>query len=206
MSYLIRTRSNGRSFELRIKSKLLPKAIYFTFDSEAEAESFAKTAETFLAKGIVPESLLATPKLAFTDIAGAIRAYEKASAVPRSTSNVLDAVSANIGPTKLSAVDYAWAEAWILGQKLQHQRAPGTIRHHVGALSRALDWVTRRHPTYLAQNPLCQLPRGYATYNSAERRTLAATGVDAKRDTERNRRLSAIKKTDVRRAGLDQNN
>jgi hypothetical protein len=170
MSFHIRPRSNGRTHELRIKHPLLPRPFYSSFDSEAEARDFAEKAERILANGHVPESLQRAPKLAFSDLAGAIAAYLRARAAPATTTHVLATVSADIGTRKLNAVDYRWAEDWVRSQKLAHHRAPGTIRHHVGALARCLDWVVNRYPTYLAKNPLRQLPRGYASYNDFERK------------------------------------
>jgi hypothetical protein len=50
--------------------------------------------------------------------------------------------------------------------------------------------VTNAYPTYLAQNPLRKLPRGYATYNRTEAAQLHAEGLDCKEDQERDRRIS----------------
>jgi hypothetical protein len=174
MSIFIRSRSKGRSAELRIKHKLLPKTVYFTFPSEAEAQQCGERAEAFLSRGVVPEGLVPEPRSLFTNVADAIDAYEQACAVPGSTSNVLATVSKDVGGSQLTCLDYAWADAWVTAQKLQHRRSPGTIRHHVGALARCLDWVVNRHPTYLAHNPLMRLPRGYSAYNDRDKRALRA--------------------------------
>ncbi len=189
MAILIRKRKNGRSFELRIKHKLLPKPVYSTWETEALAREFGEGAENFMDRGIVPEGLKPKPKFLFENIAGAIRAYEKAKGVPRSTSNVLTTVSRDIGTTPLLKVDYLWGEAWIRSQKLKHHRSPGTIRHHVGALSRCFNWVVNAYPSYLANNPLARLERGYASYNELEVNILKAEGVDAPEDQEIDRRL-----------------
>ncbi len=189
MSIHIRPRNNGRSFELRITHKLLPKPYYRNFDTCDEARAVGDNAERFLALGVVPEFLLPVSRLEFTDIAGAIRVYERRNGVPPSTADVLATVCADIGSTKLSEVNYLWAESWVRTQKLMHHRAPGTIRHHVGGLARCLDWVTNAYPTYLAQNPLRKLPRGYATYNKTDCETLRGKGLDSKGDVERNRRI-----------------
>ncbi len=197
MSFHIRPRSNGRTHELRVKHALLPKPFYATFDSLAEARDFAEKAERHLARGHVPETLQCAPKLAFTDIAGAVAAYLKARAVPASTQHVLGTMSADIGGTRIAKLDYRWAESWVHSQKVDHHRTPGTIRHHVGALARCLDWVVNAYPTYLADNPLRRLPRGFATYNDAERETLAERGLDGKEDSERDRRLEPDDETRI---------
>jgi integrase len=190
MSILVRSRNNGRTFELRIKHKLLAKPAYYTFPTEVQAYEFGSQAEGFLARGVIPEALAPVPKILFRNIDGAVAAYTKAIAVPASTANVLNAVVRDIGKATLQTLNYTWAEDWIRAQKLERCRTPGTIRHHVGALARCLDWVVNKYPTYLADNPLRRLPRGYSTYNEFERQTLAAQGVDAKIDIERDRRLA----------------
>lgn len=189
MSYFTRTRSNGRAIELRIKHKLLPKPFYATFDNEAEAKSFAEAAERSLAKGIVPEGLASAPKFDFVDIAGAIAAYIKAVCLKPSTCRVLLTIQQNIGPAKVSAIDYAWAEEWVRSQKFGPSRAPSTIRHHVGALRGCLDWVVNKYPSYLSENYLWRLPRGFASYNGHEQKLLAVQGLDAPVDVERDRRV-----------------
>lgn len=189
MSYLIRRRGKAGSFELRIKHRVLPRPFYCTFSTEEDARAYAQQAERFLALGVVPEGLVAAPRFAFRDIAGAIRAYEHARAVPHSTAGVLATVSHDIGDTLLEKVDYGWAEAWVRTQKIHHHRSPGTIRHHVGALARCFDWVNNMHPSLLATNPLRKLARGYATYNKVEISLLAEAGRDSKEDNERDRRL-----------------
>ena len=197
MPILVRTRSSGRSFELRITHRLLPKPAFFTFSTEQEAREYGRRAEESMGRGIVPEGLLPAPEFAFTDIAGAIRAYENAKSVPRSTSNVLSTVSRDIGPTPISKVDYAWSEAWVRAQKIDHHRSPGTIRHHVGALSRCLHWVAMVHPTYLPINPLRNLERGYASYDERERKVVAAKGWEPKEDIERERRLEPDEEVEI---------
>jgi integrase len=68
--------------------------------------------------------------------------------------------------------------------------APGTIRKRQGALARCLDWMTRKHPQIMAQNPLRLLKRGFATYTEADSEALAALGKKPRVDKERDRRLT----------------
>lgn len=203
MPILIRQRKNGRSFELRIKHKLLPKPVYSTWETEADAREFGERAEDFMDRGIVPEGLLPAPKFQFKTIAGAIREYEKTKSVPRSTSNVLTTVSRDIGSTPLARVDYAWTEEWVRAQKLNHHRSPSTIRHHVGALSRCLTWVCLKFPSYLAVNPLVHLERGYAAYNEFEQKAMVAKGLVHKEDIERDRRLEPHEEAQIVRILLE---
>jgi integrase len=197
MSILVRSRAKSGSYELRIKHKLLPRPFFATYSTEHEAREFGEQAERFLARGVIPEGLLPAPKILYTDIEGAIRAYERANAVPRSTENLLTTIVRNIGSTPLQKIDHAWAENWVRVQKLQFHRSPCTIRHHVGALARCLDWVNKHHPTYLAFNPLRKLADNYSTYSKVEHKLLAQMGLDTKRDVERDRRLSAKEEQEI---------
>ena len=67
--------------------------------------------------------------------------------------------------------------------------SPNTIRHRHGALARCLDWVCRRHPQILPQNPLRLLKRGFATYTREDGNCVARNGGKTKVDVERDRRL-----------------
>lgn len=189
MSIHIRQRNGGPTSELRIKHKLLPKPLYFTFASENEARRYGGAVEATLKRGIVPEGLVSHRKPAISDVAGAIDEYNRACAVMPDSAALLRTIKKDVGATKLEKVDYAWAESWVRAQKLEFVRTPGTIRHHVGALRRCLSWLVKTHPDALAANPLRLLERGYSTYNSFERRELALRGIDPRVDCERNRRL-----------------
>jgi len=45
-------------YELTIASKLLPRRVYLTFDSEKEARDYGQQCAKWLKAGIVPEGLL----------------------------------------------------------------------------------------------------------------------------------------------------
>lgn len=57
-------------------------------------------------------------------------------------------------------LNYDWADDWIRSMKREANLAPATIRHRHGALARCFDWMLRKHPDILAQNPLRLLKRG----------------------------------------------
>jgi integrase len=73
--------------------------------------------------------------------------------------------------------------------KREANLAPTTIRHRHGALARCFDWMTRKHPDVMVQNPLRLLERGFATYTDQDAAKLAKSGKRAREDTERDRRL-----------------
>lgn len=191
MSINVRQRSAGAPAELRIKHKLLPKPLYLRFGTVEEARRYGAAVDATLDRGALPEGLFPHAKPAVVDIAGAIAAYERACTVKPDTAALLRNTARTVGATKLNAVDYLWAEAWVRAQKVRHVRAPGTIRHHVGALRRCFSWVVKTYPASLATNPLADLERGYSAYNESEQQALAERGLEAPEDCERNRRLDA---------------
>jgi hypothetical protein len=55
--------------------------------------------------------------------------------------------------TRISTVDYGWAEKWVGEMKRLQALAPSKIRHHVVALARCLNWLARRHADSFPGNP-----------------------------------------------------
>lgn len=187
---LVRTRNGGRSYELRISHPALPKPVYRTFTTELEARQAGQGALAALGRGEMPAWLQRGEKNPIPNLAAAIRAYLAAKSVPASTQAVLVSVLGDIGPIRLEEVNYRWAEAWIEALKLERRITPGTIRKKVGALRRALGWLTKCHPQSLATNPLDDLDHGYSSYNDRIRQVLQSAGHDVPHDTERDRRVS----------------
>ncbi len=188
-------RKRGDSWEFIVKRKaLLPKPVYLTFADKAEGEAYVARLEKLLARGIVPAEL-ATRELSTKTLRDAIRAYLTTVSVPTSDADLLNVLIGRIGTTRLTTIDYLWAEKWVQEMKRVEHLKPGTIRHYVGALSRCLDWVARRGTTdLLVGNVLHLLPHRYATYTDAD-----AAAAEAKiEDTERDRRLEAAEEKNVR--------
>jgi integrase len=123
------------------------------------------------------------------NIAALIREYLAAQAVPSSDRTSLNVIVGRIGATRLTSIDYRWAESWIARMKREQHLAPATIRHHVGALARCFDWAERRGVAAVMPNPLRKLPRRYATYTEADAQTVKALGEEVRREVERDRRL-----------------
>lgn len=190
MSIHVRPRNNGRSYELRIKHRLLSRPFSATLGSEEEARRLGERALVELNAGTVPSWMRTTKEAQSVCIAKAISDYRAIRAVPASARNLLDTIANEIGSKMLSEVDYGWAESWIRAMKREKQIAPGTIRKKKGALSRVLDWVVKAHPLWLSANPPKDLPHGYSGYDEFTRKELEQAGLDAPEDEERNRRIS----------------
>lgn len=109
--------------------------------------------------------------------------------MPVSDIKLLDTVRSRLDTLGTGHLNYDWAEGWIRAMKRTQNLSPSTIRHRHGALARCFDWMLRKHPEIMAQNPLRLLKRGSATYTDDDNRLVIAAGKKAKRDVERDRRL-----------------
>ncbi|MFG0596020.1 tyrosine-type recombinase/integrase [Delftia sp. WSY_9] len=196
----MRKTPRGR-YELTIRSKLLPKPVYMTFDDQAEAQQYGHQVDQLLAAGVVPAGLVQqnasapkpTERLRFVLIAWINTGQPAATDTP-----VLDLLVAELGKVLIADLTYKWAEAWVRSLKLERNFAPGTIRKRVGSLSRCLDWWLRQHPDVMVGNPLRLLPKGFATYTPKDRVDIEALNAAAseqakpkvaKEDVQRERRL-----------------
>jgi integrase len=197
MPFFVRSRNDGKTYELRIKHGCLPKPVYFTFDVQEDAQRAGQRAIAALERGEVPARLTRAERRSLVNISQAILGYRAIRAVPPSIQRLLDTVMNNSGTRLLADVNYDWAEAWIRAMKLEKQLAPGTIRKRKGALSDVFDWVVRAHPMCLGANPLHQLPHGYSGYDEYTRQALAEQGIDIPRDVERNRRIDSDEETRI---------
>lgn len=174
---------NGK-YHYTVSSKLLPNGrVYLTFDDEVEGDDYTKKLDALLAAGKVPAEYMAQ-KGAIITLADAIDRYLSTLDVPDSDQLLLAIARKRHGSTNLSKFDYAWADKYVDGMKSSNL-SPSTIRHHVGALARCLDWVKRRGDTLMVSNPLRELPKRYASGHKAE--------------FERDRRLSLEEEAEVRR-------
>jgi integrase len=183
-------RQRGDSWAATIKrAGLLPRPVYLTFDTRDAAEDYCRRVEAFLDRGVVPPGLLPEQRESLGTLRQLVAAYVRAQDVPQSDQALLDVlVDAVGGGQPIADVNYAWAESWIRSLKTAG-RSPSTIRHHVGALARALDWCVRRHPDLCPTNPLRILPRGYASYSATDAAAARAAGAAPREDEIRDRRL-----------------
>jgi hypothetical protein len=135
MPFLVRSRNQGRTYELRVKHSRLPKPVYHTFDVHEDAQRAGLQALAALDRGETPPWLQRSERRALLTITQAILAYRAIRAVPPSTQRLLDTLITDVGSRALTDVDYTWAEAWIRAMKLEKRLAPGSIRKRKGALS-----------------------------------------------------------------------
>lgn len=182
---------NNGTFQLRVSHKLLDKPLYATFDSREQAEAYGTQLEGLLAQGIVPKALLQRTKSGqeIWTVSRCIADYLRANAVPVSDVKLLHTIQLQLATLSSGQLNYDWAEGWVYEMKRLHNLAPSTIRHRHGALARCFDWMVRKHPGVMAQNPLRTLKRGFATYTEEDKKRVIAAGKVPKVDIERDRRL-----------------
>jgi integrase len=195
-----RVRSSGTwEFTIR-RAKLLPKPISLTFECEAEGDRYCARLEQLLDAGVVPEELLGQSEDAIVDVEGAIRAYLKRVSISESDKRILNALISRLPNRSLPMLNYAWVENWVTSMKRVDNLAPCTIRHHVGAMARCLDWVVRTGSPMLPTNPIRLLPKRYATYTAQDHAVLLANQVGTvKVDASRDRRLHGDEEMEIRR-------
>lgn len=190
-------RKRGNSWTYVIKRKeLLPRPLFLTFNDEAEGDDYVGRVEKLLDAGIVPAEFLQRADDPVT-LDQAIDQYTVKTSVPSMDEKILITIGSRVGHTRLSVIDYAWAERYISDAKQLRQLAPSTIKHHVGALSRLFNFLVRQK--HLVANPFKMLPVGYATYSPGDKAVLAAIDKAPRTDQERSRRpsddeLKAIRK------------
>ena len=176
-----RKRGNTWHYVVR-NSKLLDKPLYLSFADEAEGDAYCEQLKRLLAQGIVPEAVRERTRApdATITIAALIREYLSAVAVSDADSPILDRQVLSLGGMDVRQCNHDWADSWVTSMKRADRLAPSTIRHHVGALARALDHGVRRG--YLAVNPLRNLRRGYATYSDDDGVAAGGKVVEKKRE------------------------
>ncbi|MBN7915823.1 site-specific integrase [Stenotrophomonas maltophilia] len=181
-------RRRGDSWQYTIKrAGLLPQPVYLSFASEAEGDEYVRRLEALLDRGVVPEELAST-KAAAKDLRSQVSEYRSAQHISVDDEQLLPVLLSRlpIGIT-LPQLTFTWATEWVTAMKREQNLAPSTIRHYVGALSRALDWLAAHGA--LPMNPLRLLPRGYSTYTADDKVAVKRIDGEAKADQERDRRL-----------------
>lgn len=183
----------GKVWQIRIKHRLLPKAYFRTFDTEAEARAHARTVEDLLDRGILVPDLVEAEKPGLGPrLAALIDEYKRLAHPSKTDVPVLDLLAKEVGKVRVGEVTTLWTDAWLRRMKVEQHLAPSTVRKRVGSLSRVLDFQIRKtqesgQPTPV--NPLKLLPAGYSSTNVEERVALQMAGKEVKKDQARDRRL-----------------
>jgi hypothetical protein len=192
MPYLVRTRNDGRSYELRVTHRRLDRPRYANFSSEDEARRIGERSLAALDRGELPQWLshpARADRPSIATVTAAIREYRKVHASKDSVERLFDTLINDIGACALQVLDADWVDLWLQRLKREKHLAPGSIRKRKTALDKILRWLVRRHPLCLPRNPLSNLGHGYSAYNEHDRAAMAAQGIPVPEDQERNRRI-----------------
>jgi integrase len=186
-----RQKDSGR-WEIGLRHPSLPSGRrYFTFDTEAEANAYAAQWRSMKMAGIEPPAELLRP-LAGQDppLGLVLRDWANSGLAAPTQQITISTLIAEVGDRKLSGADYAWLAGYIESLKAgERNLAPGSIRHRVQALGRAIDEYLRHHPKLVHQNAVRLLPKGYSTYSDRDKALAVAAGGQPKADVARERRL-----------------
>lgn len=174
----------GSKFQLRVTHKLLPKPFFHTFEDEAAAYTYGHQLEAVLAKGIVPQELLAQSRAPASPLLiEMIRAYEADpnTRVAVSDGPLLKLLIRETPGLRMAGITFQWANDLVNRYKAKKMK-PGTIRKRVSALSKVVAWyhrTTAKEGQQPQANVLTMLPQGYSQY-----------GDGSIRDIERDIRMS----------------
>lgn len=190
-------RRRGQAWHYTVRrAGLLPQPIYLSFPTEAEGDAYVRKLEALLDRGVVPAEYQGKKQRG--DLRSHVERYmEDAPKLSRDDAKLLPVVLDRLGTVRLVDLTFQWATDWVQALKREQNLAPSTIRHHVGALSRALDWLEAHGD--VPGNPLGRLPKGYSAYTDADRAFVRKAGGEAKADQERDRRLEPKEEREIRR-------
>jgi len=181
-----RRRGDAWTYTIR-RAGLLPKPLYLSFTDEAEGDEYVRRVEALLDRGVVPEEF-GKKREVQVGLRDSVRRYLAAQHVGPDDHELLAIVIQRLPQgMPLADITFTWATGWVTKLKREQNLAPSTIRKHVGALARCLDWLAGHGDVPF--NPLRSLPKGYATYTPADVTAVAVIEGKAKGDTERDRRL-----------------
>ena len=181
----IRKRKSGTIEVIFRCKKLFPGQISRTFDDEEEARIFAQRVENKFEKGILPsqfaQEAIDRKRGGFADrsLKTLIDEYQKSTSLSQEDRDKMRIHIERLGDENFLKIDFYWVERWILSMKREDNLAPGSIRKHVGSLSRLFIWAANKG--IMNENPILRLPRGYASYTE-EDEMFAEKKVDKSRD------------------------
>lgn len=164
---------------------------YFTFDSQEEAEAYARSWNLNKAAGMaVPQELLeANSSYANVRLSRVFGEWGESGFAAPTQHLTLSTLTREVGGVKLSEANYKWLQGYIQWLKVEKQLTPQTIRQRIQAVGRAIDEYLRNHPGFVMQNPTRLLPKGYATYNDMDAKLVKVAGGVVKENIARDRRL-----------------
>jgi integrase len=185
-----RLKPSGR-WEIGLRHPSLPGGRrYFSFDTEEQATAYAQQWRAMKMAGIEPPAELLRPAPAQSHTLGhVVRAWASSGHAAPTQQSALGSLFSEVGQVRLADATYAWLSTYVQWLKTTKNLAPGSVRHRVQALGRAIDEHLRNHPGSPYTNPVKLLPKGYSRYSDVDVRLAKSRGGETKVDVVRDRRL-----------------
>lgn len=185
-----RQKPSGK-WEIGLRHPSLPGGRkYFTFDTEAEANSYAEQWKLMKMANIEPPAeLLKNVAKQSVTLAQVVRAWINSGLAAPSQQSSLGSLVMEVGEVKLADANYKWLMAYIQRLKVENNLTPTSIKHRVQALGRSIDEYLRHNDDVVFQNPTRLLAKGYANYTDVDTRLAQAKGGQEKVNVARDRRL-----------------
>ncbi len=185
-----RQKPSGK-WEIALRHPSLPGGRrYFSFETEEAANSYAQQWRALKMAGIEPPAELLRPAPTQSHTLGNIvRAWASSGHAAPTQQSALGSLFSEVGQVRLADASYAWLATYVQWLKTSKNLAPGSVRHRVQALGRAIDEHLRNHPDSPHTNPVKLLPKGYSRYSEVDTKLAQSLGGDAKADVTRERRL-----------------
>ena len=141
--------------------------------------------ESLLDRGVIPEGIIEARAI---DLRSALIRYQREVSITGDDEQLLGLLMKRLPHgLQLAEISYPWVERWVSAMKRERNLSPSTIRHYVGALSRALNWLAAHGE--IQSNPLVLLPHGYLQHAPEDPAQVRKLVGDVKEDDERGRRL-----------------
>ena len=188
---------NGRWHYVIKRQNLLPSPIYLSFVDETEGDEYVRRIEALLDRGVVPDEFAQKREIGKSLRDGVSRYLDKHHTSEEDRERLAVLIARLPRDLMLADLTFVWAQSWVTTMKRQYNLVPGTIRKHVGALARALDWLAANGE--IPFNPLRLLAKGYATYTPSDVAVVREVEGEAKEDIERDRRLEEGEEEEIRR-------
>lgn len=186
-----RQKDSGR-WEIGLRHPSLPGGRrYFLFDTEDQANAYGEQWRAMKQAGLeLPAELLQPTSTPSKSLGYVVRQWANSGLAAPSQQVTLGSLMTEVGDVRLTDATYSWLADYVRGLKTrQRNLAPGSIRHRVQALGRAIDEHMRHNPALVMVNPVRLLPKGYSSYSDIDAKLAQAKGAGIKRDVARERRL-----------------
>ena len=187
-----RQKPSGK-WEIGLRHPSLPGGRkYFTFDTEAEANTYGEQWHLMKMANIAPPAEMLKPVTTSGKTIGyVVRQWASSGLAAPSQQSPLGSLMTEVGEVKLGDANYAWLSTYVQRLKVKNNLAPNSIRHRIQALGRSIDEYLRHNPDVVMQNPVRLLPKGYSTYTELDQKLAEAAGGAKRVDVTRDRRLHA---------------